>query len=443
MPFTNNEMDELVRVGPGTPSGEVWRRFWLPVECSANLGPYVRGGATPRNPIRVRVLGEDLVLFRDASGKAGLLAEHCSHRGTSLFFGRVEEHCLRCLYHGWAYDHEGNVVDTPGEPPESNFKHTVKHPSYPTYEVGGLIFAYLGPPELIPPFPRYEELFSDEGIRFPGNGGRYQNAPAFLQTLDNILDVWHREVLHGWFRATPPVHGIHHGRDGLPPTPIKYERTPWGSCYVTLQTTRKPGVYHYHETHNVWPGARLARPSSKSIKWVVPIDDYTARWLGVEFYPFVDGQVPEEAIRNQSNPNRISDIYANVPNDWVDQVGHWWNHGHPWHGQPWEDELATSTQVVPDRSLPDWDNWHLGTTDRGLLLQHELWREQVDRVREGMDPMGIIRGREAEQLIRVPAAQLELDWDEGIRLFNLNVEQRLEAIPAAKKAHPRRGRGQE
>ena len=111
MPFTNEEMDALVRVGPGTPSGEVWRRFWLPVECSANLGPYVRGGAAPRNPIRVRVLGEDLVLFRDASGKPGLLAEHCSHRGTSLFCGRVEESCLRCLYHGWAYDREGNVIE--------------------------------------------------------------------------------------------------------------------------------------------------------------------------------------------------------------------------------------------------------------------------------------------------------------------------------------------
>src|SRR5207247_3587967 len=228
------------------------------------------------NPVRIKVLNEDLVLFRDASGKPGLLAEHCSHRGTSLYYGRVEDGCLRCLYHGWAYDRDGNVVDTPAEPPNSNFKLTVKHPSYPVVEVGGLIFAYMGPPETIPPFPRYEELFSEEGVRFPGNGGRYQKAAAFLQTLDNILDVWHREVLHGWYRGGPPPHGIPHGRDGQPPTPIKYERTPWGTCYVTLQNTRQPGVYHYHETHNVWPCQRLADPGGKGkgIKWVVPIDDY-------------------------------------------------------------------------------------------------------------------------------------------------------------------------
>src|SRR5438132_5156753 len=184
MPFFDSDEEEaLIRVGPGTPSGEVFRRYWLPVECSANLGRFASGSnASANNPIRIKVLNEDLVLFRDASGKPGLLAEHCSHRGTSLYYGRVEDGCLRCLYHGWAYDRDGNVVDTPAEPPNSNFKLTVKHPSYPVVEVGGLIFAYMGLPETRPPSPRYEELFSEEGVRFPGNGGRYQKAAAFLQT---------------------------------------------------------------------------------------------------------------------------------------------------------------------------------------------------------------------------------------------------------------------
>src|SRR5207245_1730639 len=175
MPLLNNvEEETLIRVGPGTPSGEVFRRYWLPVECSTNLGGFTRGGnsfAGARNPIRVKVLGEDLILYRDASGKPGLLAEHCSHRGTSLFYGRVEENCMRCLYHGWAYDQEGNVVDTPGEPPNSNFKLTVKHPSYPTYEVGGLIFAYMGPADKMPLFPKYPQLFREDGVRITGNGG--------------------------------------------------------------------------------------------------------------------------------------------------------------------------------------------------------------------------------------------------------------------------------
>src|SRR5487761_1283690 len=156
---STEEEEALVRVGPGTPSGEVFRRYWLPVEGSANLGMGRGAFSGARNPIRVRVLGEDLVLFRDASGRPGLLAEHCSHRGTSLYYGRVEADGLRCLYHGWGYDREGNVLDMPGEPPDSNFKNTVKHPAYPCMEVAGLIFAYMGPPEKQPIFPRYHQLF--------------------------------------------------------------------------------------------------------------------------------------------------------------------------------------------------------------------------------------------------------------------------------------------
>src|SRR5687767_3436766 len=164
MAISNVEQEVLFRVGPGTPSGEVFRRYWLPVETSSNLGGG-RGSVVPsaKNPIRVRVLGEDLVLFRDSTGKPGLLGEHCSHRGTSLYFGRVEEHGLRCLYHGWKYDRGGRCLETPAEPPESNFRLTVQHPSYPCEEVGGLIFAYLGPPDKQPPFPRYPMLFRDDG----------------------------------------------------------------------------------------------------------------------------------------------------------------------------------------------------------------------------------------------------------------------------------------
>ena len=274
---SNREEEILCRVGPGTPSGEVFRRYWLPVETSANLGPYVKGGGAPRNPIRARILGEDLVLYRDASGKPGLLAEHCSHRGTSLFYGRVEEDCLRCLYHGWAYDREGNVLDTPGEPPDSNFKLTVQHPSYPTVEIGGLIFAYLGPQEKQPPFPKYPMLFRTDGLRITGKGNRIQYSNVFLQTLDNVLDVWHREIAHGWFKGDPMVGSIHHGRDGQPATPIKFERTPWGACYVTLQDTRQPGVYEYHETHAVFPCQRAGQAGGSSMNWAVPVDDYKTR----------------------------------------------------------------------------------------------------------------------------------------------------------------------
>src|SRR5581483_1058955 len=134
-------------VGPGTPCGEYFRRFWLPVGLSSALDDLPRA---------VRILGEDLVLFRDGRGRIGLIAAHCSHRGTSLEFGTVERDGLRCCYHGWLYGHDGCVLETPGEPPESTIRGRLYHGAYPTREFRGLVFAYMGPPEKLPEFPIYD-----------------------------------------------------------------------------------------------------------------------------------------------------------------------------------------------------------------------------------------------------------------------------------------------
>ena len=425
MPFRNEEEELIYRVGPGTPSGEVFRRYWLPVETSANLGGGRGAFAGSNNPLRLQILGEHLVLYRDASGKPGLLAEHCSHRGTSLYYGRVEDDGLRCLYHGWKYDREGTCLDTPGEPPDSLFKHTVKHPSYPCVEIGGLIFAYMGPTEKQPPFPRYPQLFREDGVRVTGKGNRIQKSSAFLQTLDNVLDVWHREIAHGWFKGNPMVGAIHHGKDGQPATPIKYERTPWGACYVTLQNTREPGVYEYHETHAVLPCQRLGQPGASSINWAVPTDDYNTRWFGVSFAAFDrDGNLP---------PGMAARMAQNTPTDsggpfyegWFEDVGHWWNFGHPLRQGPiWEDEAIMGTQGPEERNfMPDFDKWRIATTDRGVVLMHDLWKEQIERVQQGLDPVGIIRDG-SDDLIPVPGEVRHMSWDEGMQLYNLSVEER-------------------
>ena len=125
---------ELTHVGPGTPGGELLRRYWQPVCVSDDLQDL---------PKRVRILGEYLVAFRDGRGKAGLLFFRCSHRGTSLEYGRIEDRGIRCCYHGWLYDTEGNVLDMPLEPAESKFKERIQHPCYPVKEFGGLVFGYL------------------------------------------------------------------------------------------------------------------------------------------------------------------------------------------------------------------------------------------------------------------------------------------------------------
>src|ERR687885_175434 len=149
----DNEL--LTRVGPGTPMGDLLRQYWIPFLFSWE----VTGDGAPE---RVRLLGEDLVAYRDTSGQVGLLGDHCPHRGASLFFGRNEENGLRCVYHGWKFDVTGACVDMPNEPPESNFKDKVRVVAYPALEKAGVVWAYMGPPEKRPPDPDMEWMRAPE-----------------------------------------------------------------------------------------------------------------------------------------------------------------------------------------------------------------------------------------------------------------------------------------
>src|SRR5256885_4134592 len=141
----DNEL--LCRVGRDTPTGNLLRQYWIPALMSSELPE--RDGA----PVRVRLLGENLIAFRTTSGKIGLIQNACPHRGASLFFGRNEESGLRCVYHGWKFDVEGACVDMPSEPAESNFRNKVRAQAYPGREWGGCIWVYMGPPELSPELP--------------------------------------------------------------------------------------------------------------------------------------------------------------------------------------------------------------------------------------------------------------------------------------------------
>src|SRR5512134_3509544 len=152
--MTREENELLTQTGPGTPCGEMMRRYWQPVGLSEELPV---GGA----PLSVRILGEELVLFRDDQGRVGLLGLHCAHRGTDLSYGRIEDGGLRCLYHGWLYDIDGRCLDQPAEPSISRFKEKICHLSYPCLERAGLIFAFMGEGEA-PLLPDYEFLLVPE-----------------------------------------------------------------------------------------------------------------------------------------------------------------------------------------------------------------------------------------------------------------------------------------
>ncbi len=441
----NDEELEMIQVGPGTPSGEVFRRYWLPVEVSANLGGG-GGGRHPSalNPIRVTMLGEHLILFRGSNGEPHLLGEHCSHRGTSLFYGRVEGDRIRCMYHGWLYAGDGSVVEQPGEPSENRFAEKVQHLSYPTQEVAGLIFTYMGPPELEPLFPRYHQLFSEEGMRVTGNGGYTEKCNVFQALHDNNMDPWHGEIAHGWFRDPPRVGTMHQAENGKPATPVTFERTPWGTRMKVLKDI-KEGSYQYHETHTVWPSQRVNKGNASNIKWAVPVDDYRTRWFDVEFFPFVDGKLTEEAqkvVYATNNPMPNIGRAHDLPADWAQQVGSYWNYGHPWRqGNIWEDEVAQQTQGPEERHyLPDWEGWHLGKSDEGLIMNRKVWAEQVIRVREGEDPIGIVRAPEDDEIIRITSDDINgLTREEGMRLFNMSQEERsAEVAERPYHAHARR-----
>src|SRR6185295_12390917 len=146
---TVTEDPELTHVGPGTPCGEYLRRFWQPICFSDDLRDL---------PLHVTILGEELVAFRDFRGALGLLELHCPHRGTSLEFGLISTRGIRCCYHGWLFDVDGAILETPGEPAHSTLKDRLCHGAYPTHEYNGIMFAYMGPPEEQPPFSMYDSF---------------------------------------------------------------------------------------------------------------------------------------------------------------------------------------------------------------------------------------------------------------------------------------------
>jgi len=184
----SKEENELITcVGPGTPMGTLMRQYWVPALVATEL-------PTPDcNPVRVKLLGEELIAFRDSTGRVGLLGQHCPHRGASLFFGRNEEGGLRCVYHGWKYDVTGQCVDMPSEPPESTFKERIRATAYPCVERGGIVWTYMGTRATPPPLPDIEPNMLPDGQWSVGVTMRNCN---WLQGLEGDIDTSHLQFLH-------------------------------------------------------------------------------------------------------------------------------------------------------------------------------------------------------------------------------------------------------
>jgi phthalate 4,5-dioxygenase len=185
--LSHADNERLVRVGPGTPAGTLFRRYWQPACLSSEL-PEPDGA-----PVRVRLLGEDLIAFRDTTGAVGLVDAFCPHRRAPLFFGRNEECGLRCVYHGWKFDVAGNCVDLPSEPDGSPMKAGIKLTAYPTHEKAGIVWAYLGPAATMPAPPDYEWTRAPATHRYVS---KTYEACNYLQAVEGGLDTAHSSFLH-------------------------------------------------------------------------------------------------------------------------------------------------------------------------------------------------------------------------------------------------------
>ena len=257
--------ETLTRVGRGTPMGELLRRYWQPAALSEELPA---GGA----PLPVRLLGEDLVLFRDERGQPGLLGLHCAHRGADLSYGRLEDGGLRCLYHGWLYDRTGRCLEQPGEPAGSIFYQRIHQTAYPCREVGGVIFAYLGPGE--PPLvPAYAFLMAPDDYRFVT---KLFSACNYLQANEGNFDPVHLSFLHRIFEAG----GSNRLMAGDVAPQIDLEITEWGMRIYAIRDA-DAGARYARITNMVYPNwaCFVGGPGrgGYSVNWHVPIDD-THHW---------------------------------------------------------------------------------------------------------------------------------------------------------------------
>ncbi len=274
----DNEL--LCRVGPGTPMGELFRRFWVPALIPSEI-------AEPDcDPVKLRLLGEDLVAFRDTNGRIGVLEERCPHRRASLFFGRNEQCGIRCVYHGWKFDVDGNCTEMPNERPETDFKHKVRIKSYAAAEWGGYIWVYMGPAELKPPLPEFEWATLPPAHRWQR---KWHYSANWMQGLEGELDTCHTTFLHGGIDPATLSPGLtestsNWAKDGMPELNVR--DTEYGYYYGSKRDFGD-GTYNWRLTQWILPCNSII-PHAKfpiSSRAYVPIDDDNTFVFGSSFNP--------------------------------------------------------------------------------------------------------------------------------------------------------------
>jgi phthalate 4,5-dioxygenase oxygenase subunit len=400
--LSQEDNDLLTRIGPGTPAGDLIRRYWQPAALSDELPA---GGP----PLPVRLLGEDLVMFRDEEGTPGLIAIHCAHRGADLSYGRLENGGLRCIYHGWLYDIHGRCLDQPGESPATKFVEKVRHTGYPCIERAGAIFAYLGPRE--PPlFPNYEFLSVPLDQTF---AIKLFSECNYLQGNEGNIDSVHLQFLHRNLAADISWQ-LPEGNTGWYDI-VDTEETNFGvrNYFVRpLDDDRK----YVHITSFVIPNLGVfggGRRNGYSVNWHVPIDD-THHWK----YTFqFDRDIPIDQVAARAGRTPMTDGYYPVPrmaNRYLQDrelMRTEWYSGISGSNFQAQDTCATEGEgPIQDRS-----NEHLGYADKGVIAARKVLLEAIRQIREGSDPLAVARDPSANEFPGIVAGGTVIGADEDYR----------------------------
>ena len=386
--MTNEENELLTRTGQGTPCGELLRRYWQPVALSAEL-------PAEAAPLSIKILGEDLVLFRDDKGRPGLLGIHCSHRGTNLSYGRVEDGGLRCLYHGWLYNIEGRCLQQPGEPGGGEHRDAIRHPAYPCKEAGGVIFTYIGPGE--PPLlPNYEFLKASPDHLYVA---KIFHECSYLQANEGNIDPIHLSFLHRFlenrqeqYRGVRGAEESHYNLVARNIAPVlDVELTDFGVRIYTVRKLEAEKAYlrvSYFILPNLSAFPGQTGGEGYSVNWHVPIDD-THHWK----YTFVysSGGPLQEKLLNRERSELTFDyrLVRNEANHYMQDRESMKTKTFTGMGFGFQahDAFATTSQgAIQDRTEE-----HLVSSDKAIIAARKLLEKAIRDVQEGREPPHVIR----------------------------------------------------
>ena len=399
----------LTQTGPGTPMGDVFRRYWLPALLASELPE------PDCAPLRVTLLSERMIAFRDSEGKLGLMDEFCAHRGVSLWFGRNEESGLRCPYHGWKYDTTGQCVDVPSEPVESGYCKKIKLKSYPLVERGGILWTYMGPPELQPALPMFEWATVPDAQRHISK--RIQEC-NYLQSMEGGLDSFHSTFLHRMSVGDDPLLK----RDAVSAALLKADPHPVfvplespGGLYIATRRNAEPASYYWRVTQWIMPCFNLFPPYEGNPfgahAWV-PIDDEHVTTFSIDYHP--DRALHETEIAAMEAGKGIHSLLtpgsflpvANKRNDYlIDR-------------QAQRDRktfcgvmgIAEQDAAVQESmgAIEDRSKENLVGTDNGIIMTRQRLLRAVKAVQAGNAPPGVDA---ATQRVRAFAAVMPRDAD--------------------------------